>query len=109
VFSLFSKESNALNTNDRLRAVAVARSLRQSTIVGYRHTLARLNVTDDSISVDEIEARLWEIDSPNSRRQAAIAVRAVLGLPIQIPKAISKRYDLPGENSIRMGLMLSEA
>jgi hypothetical protein len=35
-------------------------------------------------------------------------VRAVLGLPIQIPKAISKRYDLPDENSIRMALMLSK-
>lgn len=96
-----------MNIHDRLRSVAEARSLRQSTIVGYRHALARLNVTDDSISLAEVEARLWEIDSPNSRRQAAIAVRAVLGLPIQIPKAISKRYELPDEDTIRMALMLS--
>lgn len=96
-----------MDIQDRLRAVAVDRSLRQSTIVGYRHALARLNITDDSISLAEVEARLWEIDSPNSRRQAAIAVRAVLGLPIQIPKAIAKRYDLPDEDTIRMALMLS--
>lgn len=96
-----------MNIQDRLRAVAAERSLRQSTLVGYRHALARLNITDDSVSMEEVEARLWEIDSPNSRRQAVIAVRAVLGMPIQIPKAISKRYDLPDEDTIRMALMLS--
>lgn len=96
-----------MNIHDRLRTVAEARSLRQSTLVGYRHALARLYITDDSISQAEVEARLWEIDSPNSRRQAVVAVRAVLGMPIQIPKAISKRYDLPDEDTLRMALMLS--
>lgn len=102
-----SERRDTINIHDRLRAVAVERSLRPSTIVGYRHALARLNVTDDSITQAEVEARLWEIDSPNSRRQAAIAVRAVLGMPIQIPKPISKRYDLPDEDTIRMALMMS--
>lgn len=97
-----------MNIHDRLRTVAEARSLRQSTVVGYRHALARLNVTDDSISQAEVEARLWEIESPNSRRQATIVVRAVLGYQIQIPKSVAKRYDLPDEDTLRMALMLSQ-
>lgn len=94
--------------HDRLRSVAAERRLRDSTVFGYRHALARLNITDDSISQAEVEARLWEIDSPNSRRQAVIAVRAVLGMPIQIPKAIPKRYDFPDEDTLRLVLMQSK-
>jgi integrase len=77
-------------------------------VFGYRHALSRLNITDDSVTLEDVEARLWEIDSPNSRRQAAIAVRAVLGLPVQIPKAIAKRYDLLDEDTLRLVLMQSK-
>ena len=93
------------NVQDLLRSVAEARRLRESTVFGYRHALARLSITDDSVTLAEVEARLWEIDSPNSRRQAAVAVRAVLGLPVEIPKAIQKRYDLKDEDTLRLILM----
>lgn len=92
---------------DRLRAVAKARRLRDSTVYGYRAALKRLNVTDDSITQDEVEARLWEIDAPNSRRQATIAVRAVLDMDIPIPTIIQKRYTLKTEDDYRMILMLT--
>ena len=94
--------------HDLLRSVAAERRLRDSTVFGYRHALARLSITDDSVTLAEVEARLWEIDSPNSRRQAAIAVRAVLGLPVDIPKAIPKRYDLKDEDTLRLVLMQSK-
>jgi len=94
--------------NDRLMQVAQAKGLRQSTVFSYRRLLVRLGITDDSLTLEEVQERLLAIDNVNTRRAAAIACRSVLGMAtLKIPKGVPRRYDLPSEDTLRMALMLS--
>jgi integrase len=91
-----------------LLAVQAERGLRQGTIYTYAGSLKRLGVVDDSLSRDELESRILALDNINARRTAAIAVRAVLGIKVKVPRGIPARYDLPSEDALRLALMLSK-
>jgi integrase len=91
-----------------LLKVAQEKGLRQSTVFSYRRLLTRLQIVDDSLTLEEIQERLLAIDNVNSRRAAAIACRSILNLPgLRIPKGVPRRYDLPSEDTLRMALMMS--
>ena len=91
-----------------LLAVAADRNLRQGTVYTYAGALRRLSVVDDSLSQTELESRILALDNINARRTAAIAVRAVLGIKVRVPKGRPARYDLPSEDALRLALMLSK-
>jgi hypothetical protein len=97
-----------LKIDQLLRSVASERNLRRSTVYAYQGFLKRLGIEYDSLTKDELEFRLLAIDDLNSRRSAAVAVRAVLGIKVHAPSARPKRYDLPDEDSLRLALMLSK-
>lgn len=99
-----------MKVQDRLYAVALERDLRKSTVIEYKRCLRRvgvLDLDDSQVSLETVTEALWTITNPNTRRNSAIALRAVLGLPIRIPKAVSRRYDLPDEDTLRLALMTS--
>ena len=91
-----------------LLAAAQQRGWRESSIRTYHGALKRIGIVDDSLSRDEIESRILALDNTNARRTAAIAVRAVLGITVRVPKGQPARYDLPSEDSLRLALMLSK-
>lgn len=94
----------------RLYAVALERDLRKSTVIEYQRCLRRVGILDadeETVSVEALTESLWSITNPNTRRNTAIAIRAVLGFPLRIPKAVSRTYDLPDEDTLRLALMTS--
>jgi len=92
----------------RLFWVAQEKNLRQSTVFSYRRLLMRLQIADDSVTLEDVQERLLSIDNINTRRAAAIACRSVLNMPgLRIPRGVPRRYDLPSEDTLRMALMLS--
>jgi integrase len=96
--------------HQQLLDVALERGLRESTVRSYEVLLRRLDILDleaHEVGRDEALAALWTIDNPNTRRATVVALRAVLGLQIKIPKAIPRRYDLPDEDTLRLALMTS--
>jgi integrase len=95
---------------DQLATTALERGLRQSTIYGYERLfrmMGILNTQVDTITHEIVMEMLYNIDNPNTRRSAVIAIRSVLGLKIKIPRALPRRYDLPDEQTLRLALMLS--
>lgn len=97
-----------MKVQDRLYAVALERDLRKSTVIEYKRCLARVGLLDADVadvSLEAVSEALWEITNPNTRRNTAIALRAVLGLPIRIPRPVPRRYDLPDEDTLRLALM----
>ena len=99
-----------MKVRDRLYAVALERDLRKSTVIEYKRCLTRVGVLDREVGDVDLEVvteALWNINNPNTRRCTAIALRAVLGLPIRIPKAIPRTYNLPDEDTLRLALMTS--
>lgn len=86
---------------------ATERNLRQGTVFSYRRLLLAIGITDDSLSLEEVQARLFELDNASTRRATVIAVRAVLGHKIKIPKAPKRSYVLPDESTLRLALMTS--
>lgn len=99
-----------MKVQDRLYAVALERDLRKSTVIEYKRCLRRVGVLDvdeSEVSMEALTEALWEIQNPNTRRNTAIAIRAVLGFPIRIPKAVTRRYNLPDEDTLRLALMTS--
>jgi site-specific recombinase XerD len=101
-------ERITLTIDQLLQSVASHRNLRQSTVHAYQGFFKRLGIVDDSLTKDELESRLLSIDNINSRRSAAMAVRAVLEIKVHVPSVRPKRYDLPDEDSLRLALMLSK-
>lgn len=98
---------NAL-VRDRLAATVFERGLRRSTALSYARLLGRLGILDlpcAEVTLDGLQEALWKIDNASSRRATVIALRAVLGLPLPIPRAIPRRYDLPDEDTLRLALM----
>lgn len=90
--------------------VALAKGLRQATLISYETMLGRVLDLDLAVAQVEQEAvleRLWLLDSPNTRRSTVIALRSVLGWQMKVPKGIARRYDLPDEDTLRLALMLS--
>lgn len=87
--------------------VGVEKGLRQSTIFSYRRLLLGAGITDDSLSREEVESLLFDIENPSTRRATVIAVRSVLGHNIRIPKAPKRSYVLPSEDDLRLALMTS--
>lgn len=95
---------------EQLAAVALERGLRQSTALSYERLLRRLGILDRDVAEVTREAALealWTIENPNTRRATIIALRAVLGLQIKIPRAMPRRYTLPDETTLRLALMTS--
>jgi integrase len=97
-----------LQIDQLLRSVASERDLRQSTAYAYQGFFKRLGIVDDPLAKEALESRLLSIGSINSRRSAAMAVRAILGIKVHARSARPKRYDLPDEDSLRLALMLSK-
>src|SRR5262249_41455099 len=99
-----------MKVQDRLYAVALERDLRRSTVIEYKRCLNRLallDVDESDVTLEAVTEALWSIANPNTRRNTAIALRAVLGLSIRIPKAVQRRYNLPDEDTLRLALMTS--
>lgn len=97
-----------MKVQDRLYAVALERDLRKSTVIEYKRCLRRIGVLDrevGEVSLEDMTEALWEIQNPNTRRNTAIAIRSVLGYQIRIPKPVSRRYNLPDEDTLRLALM----
>lgn len=95
---------------ERLYEVGMERGLRQSTVLSYERLLRRVGVLDldtAQVTSEGVSERLWAIDSPNTRRSVVVALRAVCGLQIRIPRAVPRRYDLPDEDTLRLALMTS--
>lgn len=95
---------------DQLHVVAVERNLRRSTVLEYKRSISRVGLLDEDVehvTLERVSEALWEIQNPNTRRNTAIALRAVTGLPIRIPRAVRRRYDLPDEDTLRLALMTS--
>jgi len=99
-----------MKVEERLWEVSLERDLRPSTVLEYKRSLARLGLLDvdtSAVTSQSVSEALFLITNPNTRRNSAIAVRAVLGLPIRIPRAVSRRYVLPDEDTLRLALMTS--
>jgi integrase len=88
-----------------LKSAQRKRDLRDSTVESYRRFLTRIGVVDDSLSLEELEARLLDISNVNTRRSTVTAIRAVLGVKLKIQPGIPRRYDLPSEDVLRFALM----
>lgn len=102
--------SGAQTVSQRLYEVALAKGLRQSTLLSYKRLLGYLgllNLPLSDVTSELVSDALWRLDNPNTRRAAVIAVRSVLGLSIKIPRGIPRRYDLPSEDTLRLALMTS--
>jgi len=96
--------------NEQLRATALDKGLRRSTLLSYERLLRGLGVLDldvSQVTKDDLLERLWGLENPNTRRATVIALRSVLGLQIKIPKAVPRRYTLPDEDTLRLALMTS--
>lgn len=94
----------------RLHETALGKGLRRSTVLSYERLLGRLGVLDlpvEEVTRDLVLERLFDIDNPNTRRAAVVAVRSVLGLDIKIPRGVPRRYDLPSEDTLLLALMMS--
>jgi integrase len=99
-----------MNVQDRLLEVALERGLRRSTLLSYRRLLNQVGLLDEevgSVTREGALEALWTLQSPNTRRSACIALRAVLGLDIRVPKGVPKRYVLPSEDDLRLACMCS--
>jgi integrase len=95
---------------ERLYEVALAKGLRQSTLLSYKRLLSYAGLLDEEVAVvgpESVSDALWRIDNPNTRRAATIAVRSVLGISVKIPRGIPRRYELPSEDTLRLALMTS--
>jgi integrase len=93
---------------ERLNEVALERDLRPSTRIAYQRCLAQLGILDEPVSAvtkEQVEDAAWRLLNPNTRRNALIAARSVLGFKLRIGRAVPRRYDLPDEDSLRLALM----
>jgi integrase len=94
----------------RLYELALERNLRRSTVLAYQRSLTQLSILDRNVAEVTQEAvleALWDLHNPNTRRNAAIACRSVLGFKLKIPRGVPRHYDLPDENTLRLALMTS--
>lgn len=87
--------------------VVKAKNLRQSTAWSYRRLLLGAGITDDSLSRDDVESLMYNIENLATRRATVIAVRSVLGHQIKIPRSPKRSYVLPEESALRLALMTS--
>lgn len=93
---------------ERLLEVALERSLRHSTVLSYERLLGRIGALDLEVALVSREWALtavWTLDGPNTRRAVLVALRAVCGLSLPIPRSVPRRYDLPSEDTLRLALM----
>lgn len=99
-----------MQVSTMLAQVAMEKGLRKTTLLSYERLLNRLGLLDqvaEQVTQEQVMEALWQIDNPNTRRAAVIAVRSVLGMKIKIPKGIPRRYDLLDEGTLRFALMFS--
>lgn len=97
-----------MTPRESLYSVALERGLRPSTVASYESFLKILGILDmPDPDQATVLARLWEVDNPNTRRSCVIALRTVMGWSIKIPKGVSRTYDLPDEDTLRLALMTS--
>ncbi|WP_128639058.1 tyrosine-type recombinase/integrase [Rhodococcus opacus] len=94
-----------MNLNELLERAGQQRELRDSTVASYKKFLSRIGVIDDTMSKEELELLLLDIQNINTRRSTAVAIRAVLGIKVKVPQGIPRRYVLPTENELRFALM----
>lgn len=94
-----------MNGRERLLVVALERDLRRSTVLSYERLLRGIGALDADVTKEEALDRLYGLDNPNTRRATVIALRAVYGWKLKIPKAVPRRYDLPDEDTLRLALM----
>lgn len=94
-----------MNLDELLEQARIERGLRAPTVASYRKLLTRIGVVDDSLSQEDLEGRLLNVRNVNSRRAVIVAIRAVLKIPMKIPKGVPRTYDLPTEDQIRFALM----
>lgn len=99
-----------MKVSAKLYEVALDRDLRKSTVIEYKRCLNRLGLLDkdvEDVSAESVTEALWNITNPNTRRNTAIALRAVLGLSVRIGRPVQRRYNLPDEDTLRIALMTS--
>ena len=99
-----------MKVRQRLLEAGLERNLRPSTMTSYHRLLKRIGVLD--LEVPEVTREwaleaVWRLENPNTRRSTIIALRAVLGLDIRIPRGVPRQHRLPDEDTLRMTLMLS--
>jgi integrase len=99
-----------MNVRQRLAEVGLERNLRRSTMLSYQRLLNQVGLLDQevgSVTREGALEALWRLENPNTRRSTCIALRAVLGLSLPIPRAVPRRYVLPSEDTLRLALMQS--
>lgn len=97
-----------MSVRELLYSVALDKGLRRSTLLSYERLLGYVGILDEEDTPElrsSLSERLWEIENPNTRRAAVIALRSVLGVSIRIPKSLPRRYELPSEDTLRLALM----
>lgn len=91
---------------DACFARGLEKGLRRSTVQSYVRIMERLGIADaepSEISLEGVSERLWAIENPSTRRQACIALRAILRLPVPIPAQVPRtlrvyqQFDLESE------------
>lgn len=91
----------------RLQEMMDEGRIKPQTIWGYEKFLRRIDAVDNRIDRYEAESRLFALESINCRRSTIIALRAVWGVKLPIPRATPRRYNLPDEQSLRFVAMQS--
>jgi integrase len=96
----------------RIRAVALERSLRASTVRSYMTLLGRIGLLErevTGVTREEALELIWTLESVNTRRSTAIALRSVVPscAGLKIPKGVARHYDLPDETMLRFALSLT--
>ena len=96
-----------MDLNELVERAAEQRGLRESTKYNYRRMLHAAGITGNETR-DELETKLLGIHNVNVRRTTAVAVRAVLGVPVRLPKGQIKAVILPTETELRFALMTTK-
>lgn len=101
--------TTAPSVRELLAEVALERELRHSTYLSYKRLLGRVIDLDSLASEVSALTLMPKLNAlpTNSRRATIVAVRAVFGFKIKIPKAVPRVYMLPDEDTLRLALMTS--
>lgn len=95
---------------ERLNEVALERDLRPSTRGAYLRAMIQLGIADElvaAVTPERVIEAAWQLGNVNTRRNALVAVRSVLGFQLRIPRGVPRRYNLPTEADLRLALLTS--
>lgn len=78
----------------QLNQAAIARQLRPNTVSSYKNILTAIGASSDW-TVEDAQLAIDELDKPNTRKLASIAVRTVCELPVTIGPSVSRQWNIP--------------